>query len=227
VRALRVQLHGMEGVEYLYYADSAVFRIRCPVPGRFSVENTLLAVSAALQLGADPLSVQSALEKFTGVEGRMQRVVLEEADFSLFLDYAHTPAALEALLRTVREARRPGERIVLLFGCGGDRDPAKRPVMGRIASALADFVIVTSDNSRSESPEEIISAILRGVEREKPHAVIPDRREAIRYAVSQAKQGDILLLCGKGHEKYEIKEDGMHPLDEAETARLAWKARRR
>ncbi|MBE6560531.1 MAG: UDP-N-acetylmuramoyl-L-alanyl-D-glutamate--2,6-diaminopimelate ligase [Ruminococcaceae bacterium] len=224
VRAVRTKLSGMDGVEYLYYADNAVFRIQCPVPGNFTVENTLAAVCAALYLGVDPVTVQDALRTFPGVEGRMERVVLPGAEFSLFLDYAHTPAALESLLRTVRAARKPRQKIILLFGCGGDRDPSKRPVMGRIASSLADFVILTSDNSRSESPSSILAEILAGMDREKPHAVIEDRREAIRYAVRNAGAGDILLFAGKGHEKYEINADGKHPFDEAELAREAYAA---
>ncbi len=227
VRAVRTKLCGMEGVEYLYYANNAVFRVGCPVPGQFTVDNTLAAITAALYLGVDPITVQEALRTFPGVEGRMERVLLPDAPFSLFLDYAHTPAALESLLRTVRAARQPQQRITLLFGCGGDRDPAKRPVMGRIASALSDFVILTSDNSRSESPSAILADILRGLDREKPHAVIEDRREAIRYAIQHAAENDILLFVGKGHEKYEINADGMHPFDEAALAREAYEASRR
>ena len=222
VRALRCEIQGIDGVSFVYYAKNAVFRLTCPVPGQFTVSNTLLAVTAALHLGVDPLTIQDALRSFCGVEGRMERVVLPGAAFTLFIDYAHTPAALETLLRTVRGARRPGEKITLLFGCGGDRDPSKRPVMGRIASALADFVILTSDNSRTEDPQTILSQIRRGMDREKPHTVIPDRREAIRYAIREAKAGEILLFAGKGHEKYEIDAGGKHPFDEGEIARAAY-----
>ena len=152
----------------------------------------------------------------------MERVILPGAPFTLFLDYAHTPAALETLLRTIREARRAGQKITLLFGCGGDRDPTKRPVMGRIASALADFVILTSDNCRTEDPGAILSQIRRGMDREKPYILIPDRREAIRYAIRQARAGEILLFAGKGHEKYEIDAGGKRPFDEAEIARTVY-----
>lgn len=226
VRALRTHLCGMDGVEYLYFSPNAVFGVRCPVPGRFTVENTLLAAAAARQMGIDPLTIREALARFPGVTGRMERVNLPGAPFSLFLDYAHTPAALENLLTTVRASRRPEQRITLLFGCGGDRDPQKRPVMGRIASALADRVILTSDNSRTESPDAILSDILGGMDKEKPHTVIPDRREAIRFAVAHAKAGEILLFAGKGHEKYEIRADGKFPFDEAEIARAAYEERK-
>jgi len=222
VRALRQEMQGIDGVSYVYYSKKTVFRVLCPVPGKFTVANTLLAITAAHQLGVDPLTVQDALRSFCGVEGRMERVILPGAPFSLFLDYAHTPAALESLLRTVRHARQNGEKITLLFGCGGDRDPTKRPVMGRIASALADFVILTNDNCRTENPDDILAQIRRGMDREKPHIVIPDRREAIRYAIREAGAGDILLFAGKGHEKYEIDGGGKHPFDEAEIARAAY-----
>ena len=222
VRALRQEMQGIDGVSYVYFAKNTVFRLRCPVPGEFTVANTLLAVTAALHLGIDPLSIQDALRNFCGVEGRMERVILPGAPFTLFIDYAHTPAALETLLRTVRAARREGQKITLLFGCGGDRDPTKRPVMGRIASALADFVILTSDNSRTEDPQTILSQIRRGMDREKPHVILPDRREAIRYAIRQARAGEILLFAGKGHEKYEIDAGGKHSFDESEIARAAY-----
>lgn len=222
VRALRCEMRGIDGVSYMYYAQNAVFRLMCPVPGHFTVANTLLAVTAALHLGVDPITIQDALRSFCGVEGRMERVILPGAPFTLFIDYAHTPAALETLLRTVRAARRTGQKITLLFGCGGDRDPTKRPVMGRIASALADFVILTSDNSRGEDREAILAQIRRGMDRERPYVIIPDRREAIRYAVQEAGAGEILLFAGKGHEKYEIDGDGKHPFDEAEIARAAY-----
>lgn len=221
-RALRCEMQGIDGVSYVYYAKNTVFRVKCPVPGQFTVANTMLAVTAALRLGIDPLTIQDALRSFCGVEGRMERVILPGAPFTLFIDYAHTPAALETLLRTVRQARRQGQKITLLFGCGGDRDPTKRPVMGRIASALSDFVILTSDNSRTENPQAILAQIRRGMDREKPHIVIPDRREAIRYAIREAKAGDILLFAGKGHEKYEIDASGKHPFDEGEIARAVY-----
>lgn len=223
--AVRVQMSGAAGVSYLYVSSRTFFRIRCPVPGRFTVDNSLLAVAAAWELGVDAMSIQSALEKFSGVPGRMERIWLPGADFYLFVDYAHTPAALEMLLRSMREVREPGQKITLLFGCGGDRDPGKRPAMGRIASALADFVIVTSDNSRTEPLDGILSGILRGMDREKPYVVIPDRRDAIRFAIRQAGKNEILLFAGKGHEKYEIRADGMFPFDETEIAREAFRER--
>ena len=134
---------------------------------------------------------------------------------SIYIDYAHTPDALERILETARGLTAKDGRIILVFGCGGDRDRLKRPLMGEIASRSADLCIVTSDNSRSELPENIIGEILAGFDPKTAQAVIPARREAIRYAIEQARGGDVVLLCGKGHEKYEIGPFGRRDFDEA------------
>ena len=138
--------------------------------------------------------------------------------FSVFIDFAHTPDALENLLATVRTFRRRGQRIVLVFGCGGDRDRSKRKVMARIASRMSDSLVVTSDNSRSENPDGIIADILAGVDKESEFAVVPNRAEAIRYAIRHARAGDIIILAGKGHENYEIDSKGKHPFCEKDIA---------
>lgn len=214
--AEHVTERGVDGVEYILSSVSAIFKVSSPIPGGFTVSNTLLAASAALEMGIQPSVIRIAFSSMRGIDGRLQRVKLcHGARFSIFIDYAHTPDALENLLRTARNARVKGQRIVLLFGCGGDRDRAKRPIMGRIASTYADFVIVTSDNSRSERPQDIISEILSGYDYSlAPCVSIADRREAIEYAVSNALAGDIILLAGKGHEKYEITSEGVFPFDE-------------
>ena len=223
VTALRRCELGLSGVEYIYFSDNAVFRLTCPIPGEFTVYNTLLASAAAIETGAKAEDVRRALGALRGIDGRLEKVDFgeDEPEFRVFIDYAHTPAALESLLKTVRNLRRRGQKITLLFGCGGDRDRSKRRKMGAIASRLADFVIITSDNPRSEDPDEIISEIMSGIDREKPHAVIKSRREAIIYAVSEARPGDIIILAGKGHEKYEIDRDGKKPFDEAVLVREA------
>lgn len=208
---------GSDGVSFTLHAPSMTpFTVQLPVAGDFSVENGALAAMAAVSLGVESDAVSSALSAFQGVRGRMERVDVGDCGFSVFLDYAHTPDALEKLLVTVRGFCKEHERITLLFGCGGDRDRSKRAQMGRIASRLADFVILTSDNCRGESPEHILRDILKGVDKEKPHKVILDREEAIRYAVSTARKGDVILLAGKGHEEYEIR--GRERLDFSERA---------
>lgn len=219
--AEHINARGVDGVEYLLNSVSAIFKITSPIPGIFTVSNTLLAAGAALEMGASPSCIRIALASMRGIDGRLQRVkICHGADFSVFIDYAHTPDALENLLRTARNARMSGQRIVLLFGCGGDRDRSKRSVMGRIASSMADLVIVTADNSRSERTEDITAQILSGIVWDSCSCVvIPDRREAIEYAISNALSGDIILLAGKGHEKYEINEKGVFPFDEEALAK--------
>ena len=214
--AEQIKLQGEEGVSFKLTSPDARIRLRCPTPGSFTVMNALEAASAALALGANPMAVRDALAEFGGVPGRMEKIPLPPTDipFSLFIDFAHTPDALENLLATVHGFRRRGQRIVLVFGCGGDRDPSKRKIMAGIASRMTDSLVITSDNSRNEDPRRIIEDILKGVDKESEFAVIPDRREAIRYAVRHARAGDIILLAGKGHETYEIDREGKHPFCE-------------
>ncbi len=217
---------GCDGVSYtLCLPSGGEERISLPVPGQFSVENSALAAMCAFSLGVPPDAIREALCDFHGVRGRMERVGERNWDVNVFLDYAHTPDALFKLLLTVREFAAKSARIIVLFGCGGDRDRSKRPEMGRVATALADFTIITSDNCRSEDPARIIADIMRGVDKEKPHVVIPDRRDAIAYAVSQAQKGDILLLAGKGHEEYEIKGMVRLPFSEREIVAGEMRAR--
>ena len=220
VYAEQVKHLGEDGVAFKLTSPDARLRLRVPIPGHFTVMNALEAASAALALDASPAAVRDALAHFEGVPGRMERVNLPDSNaaFSVFIDFAHTPDALESLLRSVQDFRRKGQRIVLVFGCGGDRDPSKRKVMARIASRMADSLVITSDNSRSENPADIISDILAGVDKESEFAVVPDRTEAICYAVKHARAGDIILLAGKGHENYEIDSRGKHPFCEKDIA---------
>lgn len=220
VYAEQVRYLGEEGVAFKLTSPDVRLRLRCPVPGRFSVMNALEAATAALALGADPAALRDALAHFSGVPGRMERVSLPDTDvpFSVFIDFAHTPDALESLLCSVHGFRQRHQRIVLVFGCGGDRDPSKRRVMARIASRMADSLVITSDNSRSEDPSDIIADILAGVDKESEFAVVPNRAEAIRYAIRYAREGDIILLAGKGHETYEIDREGKHPFCERDIA---------
>ena len=209
---------GTQGVEYVLTSVSAVFKVKSPIPGEFTISNTLLASAAAHQIGILPRNIQTALLNMPVVEGRFERVKLPvNANFTVFIDYAHTPDALRNLLVTVRGFCLPGQRIVLLFGCGGDRDKTKRPIMGKIASELCDFVIITSDNQRNEDPQDIISDIMRGYDYGGAlFEVIPSRRDAIDFAIRNAISDDIILLVGKGHEQYEIVGDKKYPFSEKE-----------
>ena len=190
--------------------------ISIPVPGDFSVENAALAAMCALSLGVSADVIKESLSTFRGVKGRMERVCENCLGISVFLDYAHTPDALEKLLLTVRRFRQDQQRIILVFGCGGDRDRSKRRKMGRIATRLADLTVITSDNARGEDPNAIIADILKGIDKEKAYKIVLDRKEAIAYSVEAARPGDILILAGKGHEEYEIKGRERLPFSERE-----------
>lgn len=212
-----IAYYGTDGVSFLLCPQKGVcIPVRLPVPGQFSVENGALAALTAYSLGVDAASIVHALSCFPGVRGRMEQICRDAADIKVFLDYAHTPDALEKLLLTARGFAAPHQRVVVLFGCGGERDRSKRREMGRIASRLADLVILTSDNARGEDPDAILEQILRGVDKEKPYLVIKERRLAISYAIENARAGDILLLAGKGHEEYEIKGGERLPFCERE-----------
>ena len=184
------------------------------IPGGFMVYNTLGVLAAARALRVPLSDSARVLRRSAHVKGRVE-VVPTPGDYTLLIDYAHTPDALENVLTSARGFAQG--RVVVLFGCGGDRDRTKRPKMGRIASDLADFVIVTSDNPRTEDPEAIIQEILAGMtDTATPYAVVPDRVAAIRYAMDHARRGDVIILAGKGHETYQIVGREKRHLDERE-----------
>ena len=184
--------------------------------GRFNAYNLLCVYAAALLLGADREEVLQIMSTLHPVSGRFEFVRAADGTTAI-VDYAHTPDALEKVLQTVEEIRRPGQQLFVLCGCGGDRDRGKRPKMGRIAGQKADFVIVTSDNPRTEDPEAIIADILPGLkETHTPYVVRPDRREAIAYAIENHCPGDVIILCGKGHEDYQIIGKTKVHMDERE-----------
>ena len=201
-------------VEFEAVAEGAISRVRLPIPGGFTVYNALGVLTCGLALGLPLADCADALAKAPGVKGRIE-VVPVPADFAVIIDYAHTPDALENILTTVRDFT--AGRVICLFGCGGDRDRTKRPQMGAIAGSLVDVAVVTSDNPRTEEPEAIIRDILPGLEGTAAQVVVePDRRAAIRRALSLAKPGDTVVLAGKGHETYqEVGTQVLH-LDERE-----------
>jgi UDP-N-acetylmuramoyl-L-alanyl-D-glutamate--2,6-diaminopimelate ligase len=184
--------------------------------GRFNVENVLGAVAAARLLGVDDDAIAYGVRELRGVPGRFEAVDAGQP-FAVLVDYAHTPDSLENVLRTARDLAQG--RLICVFGCGGDRDRGKRPLMGRIASDLADVAIVTSDNPRSEDPGAIIGEILTGIEGEAE--VEPDRRAAIALAIDSAEEGDVVVIAGKGHEQGQQFADRTIPFDDREVAREA------
>lgn len=201
------------GVEYELVCDY-IGRVHCSIPGRFSVYNSLCAASIALAMGIHFGDVVKSVPLCDGVKGRIE-VVPCNRDFTIIIDYAHSPDGLENIITSLKEIAKG--RVVTLFGCGGDRDKSKRPLMGEIASRLSDFCIVTSDNPRSENPSEIIKDILAGMQNcSTPYEVVENRKEAIRFAIENAKTDDMILLAGKGHETYQILPTGTIHFDERE-----------
>lgn len=207
----------VNGVQYSFEGMGRSAALSVGIPGRFTVYNSMAAASAALLSGIELSTVAAALAEMAGVPGRVERLP-GTGGVSVILDYAHTPDALDNVLKTL--GALPHGRIFTVFGCGGDRDPKKRPIMGKIACENSDCVIVTSDNPRTEDPEAIIRDILVGCEpKERVYAVITDRTEAIIRALTDARDGDVVLLAGKGHEEYVIDRTGKHPYSEKEIVR--------
>ena len=184
------------------------------IPGLFSVHNALGVMAVGLVLGLSLEDCAAAMRDARGVKGRLESVPTD-GDYSIIIDYSHKPDALENVLKTLRPVTRG--RLIVLFGCGGDRDRLKRPIMGAIAADNADLCIITSDNPRTEDPETIIDEIMEGTRgKATPVLRICDRREAIRTAIDKARAGDVILLAGKGHEDYQIVGHEKHHMDERE-----------
>ncbi len=203
-----------DGVDFELVSLGEIGRVRLATPGRFSVYNALGAAACAHVLGVPFATVVSALGQAGIVKGRAE-VVPTGRDFTVVIDYAHTPDGLVNICRTLSACK--AGRLVTVFGCGGDRDCTKRPKMGAAAAELSDFLVVTSDNPRTEEPEAIIQDILEGLaDTATPYTVIPNRVEAIHWAIAHAQPGDTVLLAGKGHETYQILKDKTIHLDERE-----------
>ena len=201
-------------VEYELVSDNGIKHIKVNTGGKFTVYNSMAAMVSAMELGMDIDVSAQAVSMLQGVKGRAE-VVPCDRDFTIIVDYAHTPDGLKNILSTFKEC--PKNRLIVLFGCGGDRDRTKRPIMGSIAVRNSDFVIITSDNPRTEEPAAIIDDILEGVVGTRtPYKVVENRVDAIKYAVSIAQKDDIIVLAGKGHETYQILKDGTIHLDERE-----------
>ncbi len=203
-----------KGVAFEVIHNEDIAHIELGIPGEFSVYNALSVITVSIVLGIELPRIAKVLLSAKGVCGRAE-VVPVNADFTVMIDYAHSPDGLENILKTVRGFAKG--RVIALFGCGGDRDATKRPIMGEIASQLADFVIVTSDNPRTEEPMAIIEQILPGIKKKKcSYHVEVSRPKAIHYALSNARPGDVIVLAGKGHETYQEICGVKHHLDERE-----------
>ena len=201
-------------VDYEFVSDNEIGHIKVNTGGKFTVYNSLCAAACAVEIGIPLSSVASALLDLKGVKGRAE-VVPTGRDFTVIIDYAHTPDGLKNILSTFRECKK--NRLISVFGCGGDRENTKRHIMGNIAAHFSDYAIVTSDNPRTENPRAIIEDILEGMKGAViPVKVIENRTEAIKFAVSIAQKDDIIVLAGKGHETYQILNTGTIHLDERE-----------
>jgi UDP-N-acetylmuramoyl-L-alanyl-D-glutamate--2,6-diaminopimelate ligase len=196
-------------------------RLVVPLGGAFNVRNALAAAMAAVELGVDEATVVEGLAAAPPVPGRFEAVALE-APFTVVVDYAHTPDALEALLGAARDVAAPGARLLVAFGCGGDRDRAKRPAMGEVAARLADVVVVTSDNPRSEDPAAIAEAVRRGAAGPGAVTTVLDRREAVATVLAEAGPGDVVVVAGKGHETTQDIGGAAVPFDDRAVVAEEW-----
>lgn len=205
-----------EGVRFdLVLPEKETTHIRLNIPGLFSVYNAMCAAGITQLLGSTTLQIKRGLDSISSVSGRLEKLPVGDRKFTIFLDYAHTPDAMENILKTVRGFARG--RIVTLFGCGGNRDRAKRQIMGEVAGRYSDYCIITSDNPRNEHPMTIIRMVEEGVKKTGcDYAIIENRREAIRFALETAKADDILILAGKGHETYQEINGQKNHFDEKE-----------
>lgn len=204
-----------DGISFTAVYGGERVAVRLPIPGKFTVYNALTVLGCAIQLGISLSDAAAALGSAKGVKGRVEVVPTPGKDYTVLIDYAHTPDGLENVLSSVKGYCKG--RVIAVFGCGGDRDPVKRPIMGRIGVELADYAIITSDNPRTEEPMKIIQDILKGVDLTKNnYEVLENRPKAIQHAMDIAKKNDIIILAGKGHETYQEICGVKHHLDERE-----------
>ncbi len=213
-RAVDVELEATGSRFTVVPPDGSRFAAGCPLPGDFNVANALAAIAAAAEVGYDARRVAAGIATGPGVPGRLERVEAGQ-DYVVVVDYAHKPDAVESALSTLRPLTTG--RLIVVIGAGGDRDPGKRPLMGEIAGRLADVLVVTDDNPRTEDPAAIRSAILAGTDAATAEVVeVGDRRQAIREALSRAAAGDVVLVAGKGHEAGQEMHGTVHPFDDRE-----------
>jgi len=200
---------GIQGSGFILLSPEGKIKFNIALIGRHNVYNVLAVLAWARKAGWDMRLVKNALEKFSFVPGRLEKIAA--GDFSVFVDYAHTEDALSNAISSLRQLG--SGRVIVVFGCGGERDKSKRPKMGRVVSKLADFFIITNDNPRGEDPDQIIQDIKRGIHKNN-YCLIPGRREAIKKSISLARAGDIILVAGKGHESCQILKDRTIPFDD-------------
>lgn len=211
VYATDIAENGLAGSKYFYRTDKYIFSVNLKLAGAFNIYNSMLALCCAIHCGIKPCVAKKGLSSVENICGRLEVI---RKDPTVIIDYAHTPFALDNILKTLKLSKKYGQRLIVLFGCGGERDKSKRPVMGNIASGYADYIVLTEDNSRREKTSEIIADIISGIPDRTCYTVIDDRRSAIRHALAFASKNDIVAIIGKGHEHYKIDGDGTHYFNE-------------
>lgn len=233
--SVRVKEMSWQGIKLLLNTPTGPLNIRTSLTCQYNVSNILAAAATAFVLGIQPDHIAKGIESISGVRGRLERVV-SDRDYEVFVDFAHTDQALKNVLTSLkrlmhqtssvsantkdkdRQSNKAG-RLILVFGCGGDRDCGKRPLMGEIAGRYANLIFITSDNPRSEDPLKIIDHIKKGIKRKNGCYVQPDRYQAIKQALDVARPGDVVLIAGKGHEPYQILKDTVKPFDDRAVVR--------
>lgn len=223
VTASDIKLNGIHGSEYIYKEKNRLFKVKLKLGGAFNVYNSMMALTAAIKLNVNPIAAKEAMASLSLIDGRLEII---DNDVTVIIDYAHTPESLKNILKTINSSKKHGQKLNVVFGCGGDRDRKKRPIMARIAEENSDFVIVTSDNSRGESENKIIKEVLSGFTGNAKRIVITSRKSAIFHAILSSKKGDIVAIVGKGHERYNIDKSGVHDFDERSIIEEALKRRK-
>ena len=217
--------HGLDGISFVLPTSGGPLAFSSTLVGRHNIYNLLAGIGIAQALGIDAEAIRQGVARLRQVPGRLERVDCGQG-VTVFVDYAHTPAALEQVLRLVRT--EAAGRLITVFGCGGDRDPGKRPLMGQAATLISDYTIITSDNPRTEDPQRIIDDIVDGLPTPSPsYAAVLDRRQAIEQAIAMAEPQDTVLIAGKGHEDYQIIGQQRYPFDDREIARAACHSEKR
>lgn len=222
VNAINISYDGLVGTSYIYKEAGLIFKARLSLGAEHNVYNSMMALKCAILLGIKPCVAKFALENLKAIDGRLEII---SSEITVIIDYAHTPTAFTNILKTVKLSKKSGQKLITVFGCGGDRDSKKRPLMAAEAEKYSDIIYVTEDNSRTECKTKIISDILLGLKDEKKRRVILSRKAAITRAILEADIGDTVLILGKGHERYNIDKYGYHPFNEREVVSAALEKR--
>ena len=208
-----VMFNGFSGTSYIYREKGLMFKAEISIPGYHNVYNSLLALKCVILLGIRPCIAKDGLKSIKGIDGRFEII---EDKITVIRDYAHTESAFQNILKTVNSIKKPGQKTFCVFGCGGDRDKSKRPKMGEAAERYSDEIYLTNDNPRSEDENQIVNDIISGMKNREKAKTILSRKNAIKSAILSARDGDIVIILGKGHEKYILDKNGYRSFDEKE-----------